>query len=304
MEKVYIKRGDKDMHNESKTDKFLLMINKLLLILIVLIILLPLLYVLLGSFLDPNVLLSRGISFNPSDWTLEGYIRVFQDSRIIRSFFNSVLYATGFTVITIVLTVLAAYPLSVDGFRGKNVIMVFFLITMFFNGGLIPTYLLVKSLNLLNTMWAIILPGAIGVWNIILVRTFFRGLPEELKEAAKIDGASELQVFFKIVLPLSKPVIFVIALYAFIGQWNSYFDAMIYLEDQKLYPLQLVLRSILIQNEVQPGMINDMQAAAELSKIAEKIKYASIVISSLPLLIMYPFFQKYFEKGVMVGSLK
>lgn len=292
------------MHNASKIDRLLLAINKILLGIVVLIILLPLLYVLLGSFLDPNVLLSRGLSLNPSDWTLEGYVRVFQDSRIIRSFINSIIYASSFTLLTVVLTVLAAYPLSIDGFRGRKFFMGFFLLTMFFNGGLIPTYMLVKNLGLLNTMWAIILPGSVGVWNIILVRTFFRGLPIELKQAAKIDGASELQVFFRIVLPLSKPVIFVIALYAFVGQWNAYFDAMIYLEDQSLYPLQLILRSILIQNEVQPGMISDMQAAAELSRIAEKIKYASIVISSLPLLVMYPFFQKYFEKGVMVGSLK
>lgn len=292
------------MHNNSRTDKILLAINKIILVLIVLIILIPLLYVLLGSFLDPNIMLTKGLSFNPADWTLDGYIRLFQDDTIIRGFMNSVIYAVGFTLVTVILTVFAAYPLSIDGFRGKKLVMVFFLFTMFFNGGLIPTYLLVNNLGLLNTMWAIILPGSIGVWNIILIRTFFKGLPTELKEAAKIDGATELQVFFKIVLPLSKPVIFVIALYAFVGQWNAYFDAMIYLEDQNLYPLQLVLRSILIQNEVQPGMINDIQAAAELSKIAEKIKYASIVVSSLPLIIMYPFFQKYFEKGVMVGSLK
>lgn len=292
------------MHNNSRGDRIILFINKILLVLIVLIITVPLLYVLLGSFLDPSVLLSKGLSFNPADWTIDGYIRVFQDGSIVKGFINSIIYAVSFTLITVIMTVFAAYPLSVDGFKGKNFFMVFFLITMFFNGGLIPTYLLVKNLGLINTVWAIILPGSIGVWNIILVRTFFKGLPKELKEAAKIDGASELQIFFKIILPLSKPVIFVIALYAFVGQWNSYFDAMIYLEDRDLYPLQLVLRSILIQNEVQPGMINDMQAAAELSKIAEKIKYASIVISSLPLIIMYPFFQKYFEKGVMVGSLK
>lgn len=292
------------MHNNSRGDRIILFINKILLVLIVLIITVPLLYVLLGSFLDPSVLLSKGLSFNPADWTIDGYIRVFQDGSIVKGFINSIIYAVSFTLITVIMTVFAAYPLSVDGFKGKNFFMVFFLITMFFNGGLIPTYLLVKNLGLINTVWAIILPGSIGVWNIILVRTFFKGLPKELKEAAKIDGASELQIFFKIILPLSKPVIFVIALYAFVGQWNSYFDAMIYLEDRDLYPLQLVLRSILIQNEVQPGMINDMQAAAELSKIAEKIKYASIVISSLPLIIMYPFFQKYFEKGVMIGSLK
>lgn len=292
------------MENHTKTDKVLLFSNKIVLTICALIVLLPLLYILLASFLDPNVLLSRGFSLNPADWSLEGYKRILQDDLMVRGFINSIIYSVGFTLVTVVVTVFAAYPLSIDGFKGKNVVMVFFLITMFFNGGLIPTYLVVKDLGLLNTIWSIILPGAISVWNIILARTFFKGLPKELFEAAKIDGASELKIFLKIVLPLSKPIIFVIALYSFVGQWNSYFDAMIYLEDQKLQPLQLVLRSILIQNQVQPGMISDQLAMAELSKLAEKIKYASIVISSLPLLIMYPFFQKYFEKGVMVGSIK
>lgn len=292
------------MKNQSKGDRFLLFNNKIVLILLVLVVLIPLLYILLASFLDPNVLLSKGFSLNPADWSIEGYKRIFQDDLMIKGFINSIIYSVGFTLVTILVTVLAAYPLSIDGFRGKNVIMIFFLITMFFSGGLIPTYLVVKDLGMLNTIWAIILPGAISVWNIILARTFFKGLPKELFEAAKIDGASEIKIFLKIVLPLSKPIIFVLALYAFVGQWNSYFDAMIYLEDQELHPLQLVLRSILIQNQVQPGMISDQLAMAELSKLAEKIKYSSIVISSLPLLIMYPFFQKYFEKGVMVGSLK
>ncbi|MGN7941463.1 carbohydrate ABC transporter permease [Metabacillus sp. 22489] len=292
------------MKKHSNSDKWLLFTNKIVLIFLVLIVLVPLLYILLASFLDPNVLLSKGISFNPKDWSIEGYTRIFQDDLMVKGFINSIIYSVGFTLVTIIVTIFAAYPLSLNGFKGKNVIMVFFLITMFFNGGLIPTYLVVKDLGMLNTIWSIILPGAISVWNIILARTFFKGLPKELFEAAKIDGASELKIFLKIVLPLSKPIIFVLALYAFVGQWNSYFDAMIYLEDQELHPLQLVLRSILIQNEVQPGMISDQLAMAELSKIAEQIKFASIVVSSLPLLIMYPFFQKYFEKGVMVGSLK
>ncbi|MFS0881518.1 carbohydrate ABC transporter permease [Metabacillus niabensis] len=292
------------MKKHSNSDKWLLFTNKIVLIFLVLIVLVPLLYILLASFLDPNVLLSKGISFNPKDWSIDGYTRIFQDDLMVKGFINSIIYSVGFTLVTIIVTIFAAYPLSLNGFKGKNVIMVFFLITMFFNGGLIPTYLVVKDLGMLNTIWSIILPGAISVWNIILARTFFKGLPKELFEAAKIDGASELKIFLKIVLPLSKPIIFVLALYAFVGQWNSYFDAMIYLEDQELHPLQLVLRSILIQNEVQPGMISDQLAMAELSKIAEQIKFASIVVSSLPLLIMYPFFQKYFEKGVMVGSLK
>ncbi|MDN3450052.1 carbohydrate ABC transporter permease [Planococcus sp. APC 3906] len=293
-----------DLVNNSKTDRMLLLVNKVILILIVLIITAPLLYVLLGSFLSPNVLLTKGISFNPDDWTIDGYRRIFEDGSIVRGFLNSILYAGGFSIVSVLFSVLAGYALSVDNLAGKKFFMLFFIVTMFFNGGMIPTYLLVKELGMINTPWAIILPGAVSVWNIILSRTYFKGLPNELKEAARIDGASDLKIFLQIILPLSKPIIFVLALYAFIGQWNSYFNAMIYLEDQSLYPLQLVLREILIQNEVQPGMIADQLARAEIQKIAEMIKYSSIVVSSLPLLIMYPFFQKYFEKGVMVGSLK
>ncbi|ANU21984.1 carbohydrate ABC transporter permease [Planococcus donghaensis] len=293
-----------DLVNNSKADRMLLLINKIILILMVLIITVPLLYVLFGSFLHPNVLLTKGMSFNPDDWTLDSYRRIFEDGTIVRGFLNSILYAGGFSIVSVLFSVLAGYALSVDNLVGKKYFMLFFIVTMFFNGGMIPTYLLIKELGMINTPWAIILPGAVSVWNIILSRTYFKGLPNELKEAARIDGASDFKIFLTIILPLSKPIIFVLALYAFIGQWNSYFNAMIYLEDQSLYPLQLVLREILIQNEVQPGMIADQLARAEIQKIAEMIKYSSIVVSSLPLLIMYPFFQKYFEKGVMVGSLK
>ncbi|MGD6830956.1 carbohydrate ABC transporter permease [Sutcliffiella halmapala] len=290
--------------NNARSDRMLLLINKVLLSVVVMIVLLPLLYVLLASFLEPNVILRKGLSLHASDWTLEGYKRIFSDGTIVRGFINSILYSTGFTIVTVLVCILAGYTLSTDDLVGKKTIMVFFIITMFFNGGLIPTYLVVRDLGMLNTVWAIIIPNAINVWFIILARTYFKAIPKELKEAARIDGASEFKIFLKIVFPLSKPIIFVLALYAFIGQWNAYFDAMIYLEDRELYPLQLVLRSILIQNEVQPGMIGDQLARAELQKISEMIKYSSIVIASLPLMIMYPFFQKYFEKGVMVGSLK
>jgi len=293
-----------DLINNSKTDKMLLLFNKIILILIVLIVIVPLIYVLLGSFLQPNILLTEGISLNPKYWTLDGYRRIFQDGTIMRGFMNSMIYAGGFTIVSVLFSILAGYALSVDKLVGRKIFMVFFIITMFFNGGMIPTYLLIKEMGLNNTAWAIILPGAVSVWNIILSRTYFKGLPNELKEAARIDGASDFRIFISIILPLAKPIILVLALYAFIGQWNSYFNAMIYLEDRSLYPLQLVLREILIQNEVQPGMIADQLARAEIQRIGEMIKYSSIVISSLPLLIMYPFFQKYFEKGVMVGSLK
>ncbi|MGB8000201.1 MAG: carbohydrate ABC transporter permease [Anaerobacillus sp.] len=292
------------MYQHTRSDKFILFINKILLGGIVIIVLFPLIYVLLSSVLEPNVLVKKGLSISGSDWTLEGYKRIFEDGTIVKGFINSILYSVGFTLITVSVCIIAGYSLSAEGLVGRKFIMVFFLITMFFNGGLIPTYMVVKGLGMLNTIWAIILPNAINVWFIILARTYFKSIPNELKEAARIDGASELRIFLNIVFPLSKPIIFVIALYAFITQWNSYFDAMIYLEDRNLYPLQLVLRSILIQNEIQPGMIADQQAAAELQRISEMIKYSSIVLASLPLIIMYPFFQKYFEKGVMVGSLK
>ncbi|KPL58337.1 carbohydrate ABC transporter permease [Rossellomorea vietnamensis] len=292
------------MYQYTRSDKFILFINKILLGGIVIIVLFPLIYVLLSSVLEPNVLVKKGLSISGSDWTLEGYKRIFEDGTIVKGFINSILYSVGFTLITVSVCIFAGYSLSAEGLVGKKFIMVFFLITMFFNGGLIPTYMVVKDLGMLNTIWAIILPNAINVWFIILARTYFKSIPNELKEAARIDGASEFKIFLNIVFPLSKPIIFVIALYAFIAQWNSYFDAMIYLEDRDLYPLQLVLRSILIQNEVQPGMIADQQAAAEMQRISEMIKYSSIVLASLPLIIMYPFFQKYFEKGVMVGSLK
>lgn len=285
-------------------DRMILTLNNIFLFLAVLVVLVPLVYVVLASFMDPTVLLNKGISFNLSDWSLKGYKLILGNDAMLKGFINSILYSVGFAVVTVVVSLFAAYPLSVNGFVGKNFFMTMFIITMFFSGGLIPTYLLVKDLGILNTIWAIILPGAINVWNIILARTYFKGIPYELHEAAKVDGASDLLIFFKIVLPLSKPIIFVLAMYAFVGQWNSYFDAMIYLDDPNLHPLQLVLRSILIQNSTDPGMISDQLAMAELKKLSEMIKYSSIVISSLPLIVMYPFFQKYFEKGVMVGSLK
>jgi putative aldouronate transport system permease protein len=287
-----------------KGDRILLLTNNILLTIIVVAIVGPLLYVFLSSFLEPNAIIRKGLSINSSDWSLEGYIRIFTDDTIVRGFINSILYSTGFTIVTVVVSLLAGYTLSVDGLVGKKAFMVFFLFTMFFGGGLIPTYFVIRDLGMLNTIWAIIIPGAVNVWFIILSRTYFKAVPNELKEAARIDGASDLRIFLSIILPLSKPIIFVLALYAFIGQWNAYFDAMIYLDDRELYPLQLVLRSILIQNEVQPGMVADIQARNELMRISEMIRYSSIVIASLPLLIMYPFFQKYFEKGVMVGSLK
>lgn len=287
-----------------KSDRLILTVGYLMLGIFAIAILIPLSYVVIASFMDPNVLNNKGISFNFSDWTLDAYKRVLKNSMIWRGFANSVFYSAAFTVISVLVTLLAAYPMSKKDLVGRNVFNVLFVVTMFFGGGLIPTFILVNQLQLVNTVWAILLPGAFNVWNMILARTYYQSLPTELREASQLDGASEVQHFFKIMMPVCKPIIAVLALWTFVGMWNSYFDAMIYLNDADLQPLQLVLRSILVQNTPQPGMIADIQSTAEMSKVAELLKYATIVVSSLPLLIMYPFFQKYFEQGVMVGSVK
>lgn len=288
----------------TKFDRGVLLVNRILIGFLVLITLSPLLYVLIASFMDPFILRSQGLSLNPANWSLDGYKRVLQDPAIIRGFVNSIFYSFTYSALTVAVSILTAYPLSKQKLVGKRPITIFLMITMFIGGGLVPTYLLVKNLGMLNTVWAIILPGSINVWNIILARTYFKQLPAELEEAAIIDGANEMQIFFKIMLPLAKPIIFVLFLYAFVGQWNSYFDAMIYLNDADLQPLQLVLRKILIQNQPQQDMIGSATQMAEMAQLAELIKYSTIVISSLPLLVMYPFFQKYFDKGIMVGSVK
>ncbi|HHN6069242.1 TPA: carbohydrate ABC transporter permease [Enterococcus faecium] len=288
----------------SKIDRQILWLNRVIVTFLVVITIVPLIYVLVASFMDPATLINKGISFNPKDWTIQGYQRVFADDSILRGFVNSLFYSFSFSLLTVFITMITAYPLSRPNLAGKKIIMTFFVITMFVGGGLIPTYLLVKNLGMLDSVWAIIVPGAINVWNIILARTYFSALPKELSEAATIDGANDLQILFKVMLPLAKPIMFVLFLYAFVGQWNSYFDAMIYIKDPDLQPLQLVLRNILIQNQPSQDMVGANAAMAEMKQIAELIKYATIVISSLPLIIMYPFFQKYFDKGVLVGSVK
>ena len=247
----------------STSDKLIMGSGYVLLAMFVLVIIIPLIYVVVASFMDPTVLNKEGISFNFSKWSLEGYKRVFNDNMILRGFINSIFYSISFAVISVAATLLAAYPLSKQEFVGRKFINTLYVITMFIGGGLMPTYLLMDKLYLINTPWAIILPGAINVWNIMLAKTYFRSLPKEVREASSIDGASEIIHFFKIVLPVCKPIIAVLMLYQFVGQWNSYFDAMIYLDDASLQPLQLVIRSILIQNTPATGMIADIQSTAE-----------------------------------------
>lgn len=285
-------------------DKALLITGYILLGLFVLAIVIPMLYIIVASFMDPVMLQNKGITFDFSKWTTTAYERVISNPQIWIGFKNAVIYSVVFTIVSVFITLLAAYPMSRSDFKGKKIFNTIFIITMFFGGGLIPTYLLISDLGLLDSMWAVILPGAFSVWNMIIARTYYQGIPTELREAADVDGANEMVYFFKILLPVCTPVIAVLALWQFVGMWNSYFDAMIYLNDSAKQPLQLVLRSILIQNQPESGMISDMQSTAARAQLAELLKYATIIVSSLPLLVMYPFFQKYFDAGIMAGSIK
>ncbi|MBR1742903.1 MAG: carbohydrate ABC transporter permease [Lachnospiraceae bacterium] len=288
----------------STQDKALLMIGYILLGLFVVAIIVPVIYIVIASFMDPVTLQNKGITFDFEKWTLTAYQRVMSNAQIWIGFKNAVIYSLVFTAVSVFITLLAAYPMSRSDFKGRKFFNAIFVITMFFGGGLIPTYLLISNLGLLDSMWAIILPGAFSVWNMIIARTYYQGIPGDLQEAAMVDGANEVVYFFKILLPVCTPVIAVLALWQFVGMWNSYFDAMIYLNDSAKQPLQLVLRSILIQNQPESGMISDMQSTAARAQLAELLKYATIIISSLPLLVMYPFFQKYFDSGIMAGSIK
>ena len=288
----------------SGQDRALLITGYILLGLFVVAIIIPMLYIVIASFMDLITLQNKGITFDFSKWTTTAYERVMTNSQIWIGFKNAVIYSVLFTVISVIVTLLAAYPMSRSDFKGRGFFNIIFIITMFFGGGLIPTYLVMSNLGLVDSMWAVILPGAFSVWNMIIARTYYQGIPTELREAADVDGANEITFFFKILLPVCTPVIAVLALWQFVAMWNSYFDAMIYLNDSAKQPLQLVLRSILIQNQPESGMISDMQSTAARAQLAELLKYATIIVSSLPLLVMYPFFQKYFDSGIMAGSVK
>jgi putative aldouronate transport system permease protein len=285
-------------------DKIILTIGYIILGLFLIAIILPMIYIILASFIDPVTLQNNGLTFDFSKWTLTAYERVMSNGQIWIGFKNALIYSVLFTILSVVITLLAAYPMSRPDFKGKGFFNLLFMITMFFGGGLIPTYLLIANLNMLDTIWAILIPGAFSVWNMIIARTYYQGIPRDLQEAAEIDGANEMVYFFQILLPVCTPIIATISMWNFVGMWNSYFDAMIYLNSASKQPLQLVLRSILIQNQPEPGMVSDMQSTAQRAQLAELLKYATIIISSLPLMIMYPFFQKYFDNGIMAGAIK
>ena len=285
-------------------DKVILIAGYAILGAFVIAIIFPVIYIILSSFIDPVTLQNKGLTFDFSKWTLMAYERVMSNAQIWVGFKNALIYSIAFTILSGVVTLLAAYPMSRADFKGKGFFNVVFVITMFFGGGLIPTYLLINNIGWLDNPLAILVPGAFSVWNMIIARTYYQGIPRDLQEAADIDGASEMAYFFKILVPVCTPIIATISMWNFVGMWNSYFDAMIYLNDPAKQPLQLVLRAILIQSQPEPGMVSDMQSTAERAQLAELLKYATIIISSIPLMIMYPFFQKYFDNGIMAGAVK
>ncbi|PYI54051.1 carbohydrate ABC transporter permease [Paenibacillus flagellatus] len=263
----------------------------------------PFLYVLFASLSDAaSFLQHRGLLLGPVGFDLEAYKAVFANPMIVKGYQNTLLYVALGTAINLVMTAVGAYVLSRPKLYFKNMIMFFIVVTMVFHGGLIPTYLLVNELGMMNTMWALLIPGAINTFNMIIMRTAFQGVPISLEESARMDGANDWTVLFRIIIPLSMPVIAVMILWYAVGHWNSYFSALVYLRNREMYPLQLVLREILIANSTDSMMTG--VASDDKYAIGETIKYATIIVSTLPILCLYPFLQKYFVKGVMIGSLK
>ncbi len=288
---------------ESPGDRLFLVGVYVLLVVFLVVVLVPLLYIVASSFSDPSAVSAGRVLLWPVDFTLRGYQTVFNDPQILTGYANSLFYTVAGTLISVTLTVAIAYPLSRKDLFGRNVVTMLVVFTMLFSGGLIPTYLVVQSLGMLDTRWALLIPQAIGVWQVIIARSFFRSsIPEELAEAAQLDGARDLRFLWSVVLPLSKPVLAVIALMYAIYQWNSYFDALLYIRDSSLQPLQIVLRNILILNGASGGMSATDQV--ERQQLANLVKFSLIVVSTVPVLLIYPFVARHFTKGVMVGSVK
>ncbi|MEC0093584.1 carbohydrate ABC transporter permease [Paenibacillus macquariensis] len=270
----------------------------------------PVVYMLSASISDPKLVSSGEMWLWPKGITFDGYKRVFENASIWRGYGNTILYTVIGTLINLIVTLPAAYALSRKDFVGRNFFMGMFMVTMFFGGGLVPSYLLIKNLGMVDTIWAIVIPSAASIWNIIVSRTFFQStIPNELQEAAQIDGCTNMRLFFQIVLPLSMPIIAVMGLFYGVGNWNSYFSALIYLNDENKFPLQLILRQILVLQEMsaQPGGSMDATTALALNnkaEVAALVKYAVIIVATLPIIAIYPFLQRYFVQGVMIGSVK
>jgi putative aldouronate transport system permease protein len=296
------------IRDRSLSSKVLDSIVHAMMIIVVLITLVPVLHVISISFSSSNAVNRGDVTLWPVEFNVEAYKIIWKAGTVPNSFMNSVKYTSLGTVINVVMTIMLAYPLSKKELTFRPFYTILIMITMFFGGGLIPSFLLVRNLNLYDTIWAITLPGAISTWNMIIMRTFFQSLPYELEESALLDGANDFQVLFKIVIPLSMASIATIALFYAVGHWNSWFGPMIYFKRAKDHPLQVILRAIVIENQMADELLEQGQAAAaeELSRAvtSNSIKYATLVISMAPMMLIYPFIQKYFVKGVMIGSIK
>ncbi|HKU10821.1 MAG TPA: carbohydrate ABC transporter permease [Sinomonas sp.] len=267
----------------------------------------PLYFILIASVSDPNAVYEGKVWLLPSGLTFEGYQRIFADPKVWTGLQNTLVYTVLGTAISVSAILGGGYALSRKDLPGRNLLMLVFVVTMFFDGGLITKYLVVRDLGLIDTVWAVVLPGAVGVWNLIIARSFFEHtIPEELREAAQMDGANDFRFFFGIALPLSKPLIMLMVMIHVVANWNSFFDALIFLNDDTKYPLQLVLRNILIQSDVSSAAtgVADAASYAAAQRIADLTKYAMIVVSSLPLMIALPFMQKHFTKGALIGAVK
>lgn len=291
---------------EARSDRAFHVINYGVLALFAISVLYPLIYVVSSSFSSASAINSGAVKLLPVEFNTDAYQTILDSPAIVTGFLNSVFYSVTGAVLGTALTVLAGYPLSRPDLAGRRPLMVFLLVPALFSAGIIPTYVVVQQLGLLNTRWALILPGAMSVFNVIITRTYYQlTIPKELLEAARIDGCNDFAFFLRIAVPLSKPIIAVNLLFYGIGQWNSFFSALVYLTDQHLYPLQLVLRDILIQNRLDPSEVaGDAAEMLRRKELFDKLKYALIVIAMVPPLIAYPFVQKHFVKGALIGSLK
>ena len=293
--------------SNTASDRVFNAVNYLFLTVILLAVAYPLYFMAIASFSDPFLVNNGKLWLIPKGITFEGYRRIFSDSRIWTAYLNTTIYTLGGVSVNLLVTIPAAYALSRRDLWGRNLVMMLFTFTLLFGGGLIPTYLIIRGLGILNTRWVMVIPNAIAVWNLIIARTFFQTtIPQDLLDAARMDGASNIRFFASVVLPISPAIIAVLALFYGVGHWNAFFEALIYLKDPELYPLQLVLRSILIMNESAAEMMEatDPDTVAEQQRIIEVIKYGLIMVASVPVLLLYPFLQKYFIKGVMIGAIK
>lgn len=299
----------------SGRDKLFYGINGTILFLLFLVVLLPIVYLFANAFSGSDAVASGRVTFWPQiraddgsyhiGVSLDGFKAVFKNEKIITGYLNTIFYTLFGTLINMVMTLLAAYPLSRSDLKGRDTIMMLFAFTMIFSGGMIPSYMLMQQLHFLNTRWVMIIPGAISVYNMVIARTFFQStLPKEVLEAAQIDGCSDFRFFIQMAIPLSKAVIAVVALYYAVAHWNAYFNAFLYLSNDKLYPLQIVLKEILISNSVTPEMLEGADTGSVDFNLIHVLKYSSIIVACLPIWLVYPFVQKYFVQGVMIGSVK